>query len=287
MRKSQILVFVGFLILLGSVQLYANENEQKIEIQNRDVFQYSSLLCSNQIWFWRPNQLDTVRLELFGLKSKDDSSYYEVSIEDYIVDTMYHMIKIGDDVLLDKCETEQTLKRLNITLDSKKDEEIAISWRLVDNYELYYDFFVEKSIDGVTWKELEEDLEILQVSDLETIFTIKDNDPTSYVFYRLKHYDCHDNFVYSNIVRTDKWINESGGVFTSKFTVSIDNPTETPITYQIQDIKGNILKKKVLSDKKVVFADGSDLNDGVYFMFLINEDLHHIIDYKMVTKVSK
>lgn len=271
MRKSQlIIVFFISTLALSSFQLYADNNEQKGQIDNIITF--------------RP---DTIRLELLGLENKDGNGHYEVAIDDYIVDTMYHMIKIGDDVLIDKCETEKTLKRLNIALESQKDEKIALSWRLVDNYELYFDFFVEKSMDGKNWEELEEKLDILQVSDLETIFTIHDNDAESYVFYRLKHYDCSDNYVYSNIIRTDKWMNKSGGVFTSEFTVSIDNPEETPITYQIQDVKGNIITKKMLTDKKVVFSDGTELNDGIYFMFLIDEKLHHIIDYKKVTKVSK
>lgn len=229
-----------------------------------------------------------VTLELFGVKHRDKSEYYEVSVGDYIVDTMYHTIKIGEDILLNKCPTEQALKMLDITLKSRNNNKISLSWTSTDEDELYYNYFVEKSIDGVNWKELEEDLEIIQVSDLETIFTIEDSDAEfPYIFYRLRHLDCDEKNVYSNIVRTDKWLNQTEGIFSSKFTVSIENPKEKEITYQIQDIDGNILSKKMLTEKQIAFTDGSELNDGVYFMFLIDEDLHHIIDYKKVTKISE
>ena len=227
-------------------------------------------------------------LELFGLKGRIESEYHEIPVEDYIIDTMYHTIRIGDDVLLNKCPTEQALKRLNIELKSKKDNKISLSWMLAEEDDLYFNYFVEKSIDGINWKELEEDLEIVQVSEFETVFTMEDTEAAlPYIFYRLRHLDCDENNVYSNIIRTDKWLNQTEGVFTSKFMVSIDNPTEKLIAYQIQDINGNILKKKMLSDKQVAFTDGFEFTDGVYFMFLIDEKLHHIIDYKKVTKISK
>ncbi|MFK7947067.1 MAG: RCC1 domain-containing protein [Saprospiraceae bacterium] len=227
-------------------------------------------------------------LEVIGLKHRDNDEYYEIPISNYIIDTMYHTIKIGEDVLLDKCPTEQALKKLDIKLKSKKDSKIALSWRLTEKDDLYFNYFVEKSIDGINWKELEEDLEILQVSDLETVFTIQDNDATRpYIFYRLRHLDCDENNVYSNIVRTDKWLSETEGIFSSNFMVEIDNPKEQQITYQIQDINGKIVKRKMLSDRELAFSDGSQLNDGVYFMFLIDEELHHIIDYKKVTKISE
>lgn len=281
----------------GNIWTWGNANNGRlgrIDKNNEPAIAFNLSDLKEETAFTLVNQssktvnVKSASLEIFGLKHREDKDYYEIPVDDYTVDTMYYTIKIGDDVLLDKCPTERALKKLNIRLESRKDNQVSLSWKLTENDELYYNYFVEKSIDGVSWKELEQDLEIIQVSDLETIFTIKDDDAAvPYLFYRLRHLDCDENNVYSNIVRTDKWLNQTEGTFSSKFTVSIENPKSKTITYQIQDIQGNILKRKIFDDKRVAFTDGLDLNDGVYFMFLIDEDLHNIIDSKKVTKVSK
>lgn len=227
-------------------------------------------------------------LEVFGLKHRKASDYNEFSVEDYIIDTMYYIIKIGDDTLSNQCPTERALKKLDIRLKSRKDNTITLLWKLSEEDDLYLDYFTEKSTDGVSWKELDEDLEILQVSDFETQFIIRDSD-TNFLsnFYRLGHLDCDENNVYSNIIRVDRRLNQTEGFFASKFTVFIKNPTKKKIAYQIQDIDGNILKKKMFEDKEIAFTDGFELKDGAYFMFLIDEDLHNIIDSKKITKISK
>lgn len=226
--------------------------------------------------------------EIFGLKLRSATSSYEIPNSN-LIDTMYHMIKIGDDILLDKCPTEQALKSLDIHMVYNEDQSLSLSWTLANSDNYYINFFVEKSFDGINWIEIEEDLTILQNAEEKTDFLITDTKAAGHanIFYRLKELNCEDEYVYSNIIRTDQWLNETEGVFASKFTVSIDNPTEKLITYQIQDIKGNILTKKVLKDKKIAFTDGWDLKDGVYFMFLIDEELHHIMDFKKVTKLSE
>ncbi|NJN78670.1 MAG: hypothetical protein HC803_10395 [Saprospiraceae bacterium] len=65
-----------------------------------------------------------------------------------------------------------------------------------------------------------------------------------------------------------------------------DNPAAKKITYQLQDINGKIISKKVLDDKKVAFSDGWELKEGIYFMFLIDENLHHVMDSKKLIKVA-
>jgi alpha-tubulin suppressor-like RCC1 family protein len=227
-------------------------------------------------------------IKIFGLEKKSTANPFEIPVtDDYLIDTMYHTIKIGN-VLLEGCPTEQILKKLTIHLTCNQDSGVELTWNLNNNDDFYENFFLERSFDGINWVEVNKPLNI-EHQEFRTNFSILDrtNVPNKNTFYRLKQLNCEEMYVYSNIIRTGCSSNETDGLFKSKFTVSIDNPTEKSMTYQLQDVKGNILKRIVLNDKKIAFSDGLDLKEGTYFMFLIDEDLHLVMDSKKLIKLGK
>lgn len=232
-------------------------------------------------------QILSPSIQLFGLENKNINPFEIPLTDDYLMDTMYHTIKIGD-VLLESCPTEQVLKKLTIHLTCNQDSLVKLTWNLNNNDDFYENFFVERSFDGINWNEVNEPLGI-ENKGFETSFSISDKTNAEYnnTFYRLKQLNCDEMYVYSNIIRTGCSSDKTDGLFKSKFTVSIDNPAEKLVTYQLQDIKGNILKRVVLKDKEIAFSDGFDLKEGTYFMFLIDEDLHLVMDSKKLIKVGK
>ena len=227
-------------------------------------------------------------IKIFGLEDKSRPNAFSIPLtDDYLIDTMYHTIKIGD-VLLEDCPTEQILKKMTIHLTCNQNEGVELTWNLNNNDDFYENFFLERSFDGMNWIEVNEVLSV-EHQDYETKFSILDETDVydKNTFYRLKQLNCEEMYVYSNIIRTGCSSDETDGLFKSKFTVSIDNPTQKSMTYQLQDIKGTIIKRVVLNDKKIAFSDGFDLDEGTYFMFLIDEDLHLVMDSKKLIKVGK
>lgn len=226
-------------------------------------------------------------IQIFGLEQKRTNLFEIPLTDDYLIDTMYHTIKIGD-VLLEDCPTEQLLKKLTIHLTCSQDSLVELTWNLNNNDDFYENFFLERSFDGINWVEVNEVLKI-DNQGFETAFSILDRVDThnKNTFYRLKQLNCEEMYVYSNIIRTGCSSDKTDGLFKSKFTVSIDNPTQKLVTYQLQDIKGNIIKRVILKDKEIAFSDGFDLKEGTYFMFLIDEDLHLVMDSKKLIKVGK
>jgi hypothetical protein len=225
-------------------------------------------------------------LQVYGLDNNESNNRFEIPIDEYIIDTMYHMIQIGD-IIVEGCPTAQALKQLSVQLKSDIDGNTHLSWDLSDNDFYYENYFVEKSIDGSHWTELNAKLNIVKHEAWTTFSSIDANQANGKrVFYRLKHLNCDEDFVYSNIISANASADNEDGSFKTKFTVSIDNPNATSVTYQLQDAKGNILKKKILNDKDIAFTDGWDLAAGTYYMFLIDEKLHHIMDAKKLVKVN-
>ena len=225
-------------------------------------------------------------LEVYGLDTNTKTSNrFEISVNTYVIDTMYHMIQIGD-IVVEGCPTAQALKQLSVQLKSDIDGNTHLSWDLSDNDFYYENYFVEKSTDGFNWKELNSKINI-EKFDTWTMFSSIDENKGNgkHVFYRLKHLNCDEDYVYSNIISAGASDNTDGS-FKTKFTVSIANPKAKSVTYQLQDGKGNIIKKKILNDKDIAFTDGWDLATGTYYMFLIDEKLHHIMDAKKLVKIN-
>jgi alpha-tubulin suppressor-like RCC1 family protein len=234
------------------------------------------------------NMFSSASIKIFGLEAKSSTNPFEIPItDDYLIDTMYNTIVIGD-VLLEGCPTEQILKKLTIHLTCNQNPGVELTWNLSNEDDFYEHFFLERSFDGINWIEVNEALSV-ERQEVETIFSILDkiDVPNKNTFYRLKQLNCDEIYVYSNIIRSGCSSNEADGFFKSKFTVSIDNPTQKRMTYQLQDIQGKILQKIVLNDKKIAFSDGLKLKEGTYFMFLIDEDLHLVMDSKKLVKVAK
>jgi len=227
-------------------------------------------------------------MKIYGLEEIQQEGHFEIPIDDdYLIDTMYHTIKIGD-VLLEACPTEQALKKLTIHLACNQDSLVKLTWNLSAADDFYENFFLERSFNGMDWTEVETEL-VINIQAFETKFSIMDKMvfENKNTFYRLKQLNCDEDYVYSNIIKTGCFSNETDGHFKSKFTVSIDNPTRKSITFQLQDVKGNIIKRVILEDNKIAFSEGLDLKKGTYFMFLIDENLHHVMDSKKLIKVGK
>jgi alpha-tubulin suppressor-like RCC1 family protein len=227
-------------------------------------------------------------IKIYGLEEKSYVNAFAIPLtDDYLIDMMYHTIKVGD-VLLEDCPTEQLLKKLTIHLTCNQDEGVELTWNLDNNDDFFENFFLERSFDGIHWIEVNKVLSV-EHQVFKTMFSILDEIDVynKNTFYRLKQLNCDEMYVYSNIIRTGCSLDETDGLFKSKFTVSIDNPTQKSMTYQLQDIKGTIIKRVVLNDKKIAFSDGVDLKEGIYFMFLIDEDLHLVMDSKKLIKVGK
>ncbi len=251
------------------------------------VLDLTKTLAKKEVFFANFNESSTPKitatLKVYGLEKHKSNTHFEIPVNNYVIDTMYHTIQIGD-IVVEGCPTEQALKKLDVQLKSDIDGNTLLSWDLNEN-DFYYDnYFVEKSIDGFNWKELNGEIDIKERKGWTTFSIIDNNNINQHRFYRLKHLNCDEEYVYSNIINTIS--DDMDGIFKSKFTVSIDNPSAKSITYQIQDRKGNIIKKKILNDRKIAFTDGWDLAVGTYYMFLIDEKLHHIMDVKKLVKIN-
>ncbi|NJN78671.1 MAG: hypothetical protein HC803_10400 [Saprospiraceae bacterium] len=168
-------------------------------------------------------EIKSPSIQIYGLEESREKGPFEIPISDnYLIDTMYHTIKIGE-VLLEACPTEQALKKLTIHLTCNQDSLVQLTWNLNANDDDYYEnFFLEKSYDGMKWTEVNEYLTIDKQA-FETKFSILDKtiSKKKNTFYRLKQLNCDEYYVYSNIIRTECFSSEMDGHFKSKFTVSI------------------------------------------------------------------
>ncbi len=244
-------------------------------------------------------------IEVFGvqdakkIEEKDaivtnEPTQFKIEMESAPMDTMYHLIASMSSVT-DDCPISEELRNTPILLDCNLDKgNISLNWSIksknVDRF-----FIVEHSKNGKRWNELSNypDVEFKSSNELYSILDEQVANGTNY--YRLKHLDCNENYVYSPSVSAQcisKNTMKSGMNFINveqdknEFEITVKNLDKKKLMYELVDASGNVLAKKKIKRKLSKFKEGADLAEGTYMLFLIDPKTNDVYDAQKLEKTD-